>query len=46
MRIIGCVLPPLTWHIFQIIVDVLFLVVNAYVLNQYVGIGYSLMLWM
>ncbi len=34
MKIIGCVLPPLTWHISQIIVDVLSLVVNAYVLNQ------------
>jgi hypothetical protein len=28
---------PLTWHIFQIIVDVLFLVVSAYVLNQFHG---------
>jgi len=34
MSIIGYVLPPLTWHIFQIIVDILSLVVSDYVLNQ------------
>jgi hypothetical protein len=37
MRIIGCVMPPLIWHISQIIVDVLFLIVNACVLNQSYG---------
>jgi hypothetical protein len=35
--IIGRVLPPLTWHISQIIIDVLSSFVNAYVLNQYCG---------
>ncbi len=34
MRITSCVPPPLIWHIFQTIVDVLFLVVSAYVLNS------------
>ncbi len=37
MRITSCVPPPLTWHIFQIIVDVLSLVVSVYVLNQFRG---------
>jgi hypothetical protein len=35
MKIIGCVPPPLIWQIFQIIVNVLFPIVNAYVLNQF-----------
>jgi hypothetical protein len=35
--VIGHVPPPLTWHIFQIIVDVLSLVVSVYVLNQFRG---------
>ncbi len=34
MSIIGYVPPPLTWHIFQIIVNVLSLVISDYVLNQ------------
>jgi len=34
MKITSRVFPPLTWHISQIIVDVLFLVVSACVLNQ------------
>jgi hypothetical protein len=34
MKVTGCVLPPLTWHISQIIFDVLSSVVNVYVLNQ------------
>jgi len=33
------VLPPLTWHISQIIIDVFSSFVNAYVLNQYCGHG-------
>jgi hypothetical protein len=34
MRITNHVLPPLMWHISQIIVDVLSSIVSAYVLNQ------------
>jgi hypothetical protein len=34
MKVTSYVFPPLTWHIFQIIIDVLSLVVNVYVLNQ------------
>jgi hypothetical protein len=34
MKITSCVPPPLIWYISKIIVDVLFLVVNVYVLNQ------------
>jgi hypothetical protein len=34
VKVIGHVPPPLTWHISQIIVDVLFSVVSACVLNQ------------
>jgi hypothetical protein len=34
MIVIGQVFPPLTWHIFQIIVDYLSLVVSTYVLNH------------
>jgi hypothetical protein len=34
MKITSHVLPPLAWHIFQIIIDVLCLVVSVYVLNQ------------
>jgi hypothetical protein len=34
MKVTGHVLPPLTWHISQIIIDVLSSVVSAYVLNQ------------
>jgi hypothetical protein len=34
MRVIGLVPPPLTWHISQIIVDVLFSIVSVCVLNQ------------
>jgi hypothetical protein len=30
-------LPPFTWHIFQIIVDYLSLIVNAYALTQFWG---------
>jgi hypothetical protein len=37
MKVIDHVLPPLTWHIFQIMIDVLFSVVNVYVLNQSCG---------
>jgi hypothetical protein len=37
MKITGCVLPPLTWHISQIIVDVLSSIVNACFLNQFHG---------
>jgi len=33
-KVIGHVPPPLNWHISQIIVNVLSLVVSAYVLNQ------------
>jgi hypothetical protein len=29
--------PPLTWHIYQIVVDCFFLIVITYVLNQYRG---------
>jgi hypothetical protein len=29
--------PPLTWHIFQIIVDVLSPIVSTYVFNQFKG---------
>ncbi len=35
VSIIGCVLPPLTWHISQIIIDVLSSIINVCVLNQY-----------
>jgi hypothetical protein len=34
MKVTSPVPPPLTWHIFQIIIDVLFSIVSAYVLNQ------------
>jgi hypothetical protein len=34
VRVTSLVLPPLTWHISQIIVDALSLVVSACVLNQ------------
>jgi hypothetical protein len=34
MKITNRVFPPLTWHISQIIVDVLFSIVSACVLNQ------------
>jgi len=34
VKVTSCVPPPLTWHISQIIVDVLSSVVSAYVLNQ------------
>jgi hypothetical protein len=34
MKVIGRVPPPLTWHISQIIVDFLFSIISAYVLNQ------------
>jgi hypothetical protein len=34
MKVIGRVPSPLTWHVFQIIIDVLSLVVSACVLNQ------------
>ncbi len=34
MKIIGRVCPPLTCHIYEIIVDILFSVVNVCVLNQ------------
>jgi hypothetical protein len=34
VRVSGHVRPPLTWHISQIIIDVLFSIVNACVLNQ------------
>jgi hypothetical protein len=37
MRIIGCVTPPLTWHISQTIVDVFFPIVSICVLNQSYG---------
>jgi hypothetical protein len=37
MRIKSRVPPPLIWYISQTIVDVLSLVVNAYVLNQFCG---------
>jgi hypothetical protein len=37
MKIIGCVLPPLTLHMSQVIVDVFFLVVSVCVLNQVHG---------
>jgi len=37
MKITGFVPPLLTWHISQIIIDVLSSVVSAYVLNQYHG---------
>ncbi len=37
MRITDCVPPPLTWHIFQIIVDVLSSIVSVCVLNQSCG---------
>ncbi len=37
MRITSPVPPPLIWYISQIIVDVLSLVVNACVLNQFRG---------
>jgi len=37
MRVTSHVLPPLTWHISQIIIDVLFSNVRAYVLNQSCG---------
>jgi hypothetical protein len=37
MKITGCVPPPLPWHIYQIIVDVLSSVVSACVLNQSCG---------
>ncbi len=39
MRVIICVLPPLIWHISQIIIDFLSLVVSAYVLNESGGIS-------
>jgi hypothetical protein len=35
MKMIGKVPPLLTWHIFQIIVDSIGLVVFVYILNQY-----------
>jgi hypothetical protein len=35
VKIVGRVPPPLTWHICQIIIDVLSLVVSACVLNQF-----------
>jgi len=34
MRISDHVFSPLTWDVFQIIVDILFLIMNAYVFNQ------------
>jgi len=34
VRVIGHVPPTLTWHIYQIIINVLSLVINACVLNQ------------
>ncbi len=37
MKVISRVPPPLTWHIFQIIVDVLFSIVNVCLLNQPCG---------
>ncbi len=37
MKIIGCVCPPLTWDISQIIINILFLVVIVCVLNQSYG---------
>jgi hypothetical protein len=43
MRITSRVPPLLTWHIFEIIIDVLFSVVNVCVLNKCLGIGYFLM---
>ncbi len=37
MRITNHVFSPLIWNVFQIIVDIVFLVVNVYVLNHYHG---------
>jgi hypothetical protein len=37
VRVTSHVPPPLTWHIYQIIVDVLFLIITAYVLNHFCG---------
>jgi hypothetical protein len=37
MRSIGCVPPLLTWHISQIIVDVLSSIISACVLNESCG---------
>jgi hypothetical protein len=34
VKVIGQMLPPLTWHISQTVVDCLSLVVSAYVINQ------------
>ncbi len=34
MRISDHVFSPLTWDVFQIIVDILFWIMNAYVFNQ------------
>jgi hypothetical protein len=40
VRIISCVLQPLIWHIFQFIVDVLFLIISICVLNQFLNVFY------